>query len=151
MPGFLALDLPCGGFCLVFPPVPMNCRKGESWRLLLLVPSFWTQSEWWSPEKLKENFDVAVFCCLVVCLWLEKINEGKADLNCVQHCLGCAWKQNTQLGMAAHSLPSDGTDSGIWGRWRSVPRRPQEAVSASWHGSGTAGPGLVPAWMVWVA
>lgn len=32
-------------------------------------------------------FDMAVFCCLGVCLLLEKINEGKANLNCIQHYL----------------------------------------------------------------
>lgn len=38
---------------------------------------------------------MALFCCLVVCLLLEKINEGKAYLNCVQHYLW-AVHSNTQ-------------------------------------------------------
>lgn len=42
MTDFLALDLPRGGFCLVPPSVSMSWREGMSWRLLLLVPSFWT-------------------------------------------------------------------------------------------------------------
>lgn len=40
---------------------------------------------------------MAVFCCLVVRLLLEKINEGKAYLNCVQHYLSAVCVETEQL------------------------------------------------------
>lgn len=51
-------------------------------------------------EKLEETFDMAVCYCLVVHLLLEKINEGKAYLSCVQHCLWAVHVETEQLHWA---------------------------------------------------
>lgn len=148
---FIALDLSCGGFCLLLPPVSTNWRAGASWRLLLLVPSFWTPI---SPVQWETGRDLCFIWQFAaawasVCCW-ERLMKAKQTWTAYSTICGLCMRtlRSAQLGMATCNLSLNGPYSGVSGRWRPVPRGPQEAASASWHGGGTSDPGLVLVWLV---
>lgn len=151
MTDFLALDLPRGGFCLVPPSVSMSWREGMSWRLLLLVPSFWTPISPVQGETGKDPCLIWLFSAAweSVCCWKRLMKAKQTWTGCSPICGLCVRTlRSAQLDMATCNLSLNGPYSGVSGRWRSVPRGPQEAVSVSWHGGGTADPGLVLVWLV---